>query len=124
MKRIFTVWIVLMLVCVSPLVSAQNSHVDPSYLRVVSTEKSLTIDGALDETDWARRYDYLVFNTKGITGDVEYTPTGGVQVTGTYADTTTTYVKVMHDGLDLYIALDSDDKSVCKFGTSWEGDGL
>jgi len=100
------------------------AHVDPMSIKVVSVENPLVIDGVLDEIDWKRRYDYLVFNAKKVTGDVEYAPTGGVQVTGDYIDTTTTYVKFMHDGLDLYISLDSDDKSVGKFGTSWEGDGL
>jgi len=99
-------------------------HADPAVIKVVSVEKPLTIDGVLDENDWTRRFDYLVFNADTVTGDVEYAPTGGVYITGAYTDTTTTYVKIMHDGLDLYIALDSDDESVCKFGTSWEGDGL
>lgn len=103
---------------------AERAHVDPSYLKVVSVEKPLVIDGVLDETDWQRRYDYLVFNPKGLTGDVEYAPTGKVLVTGSYPDTTTTYVKFMHNGLDLYISLNSDDKYVGKFGSSWEGDGL
>ena len=124
MRKVLTVWIVLMLVCVSQIVWAQNSHVDPSYLKVVSAEKPLTIDGVLDETDWQRRFDCLVFNIEGITGDVEYAPTGDVMVTGAYPDTTTTILKIIHDGLDLYIALDSDDKFVGKFGNSWEGDGL
>ncbi|MCD6204619.1 MAG: hypothetical protein J7L22_03045, partial [Candidatus Marinimicrobia bacterium] len=96
-------------------------HADPAVIKVVSVEKPLTIDGVLDENDWTRRFDYLVFNADTVTGDVEYAPTGGVYITGAYTDTTTTYVKIMHDGLDLYIALDSDDESVCKFGTSWEG---
>ncbi|MCK4715348.1 MAG: hypothetical protein KAT54_00940, partial [Candidatus Marinimicrobia bacterium] len=103
---------------------AEKAHVDPSYIKVVSVEKPLIIDGVLDETDWERRFDYLVFNPDTVTGDVEYAPTAGALVTGTYPDTTTTYVKFMHDGLDLYIALDSDDEYVGKFGNSWEGDGL
>ena len=103
---------------------AKKAHVDPSYIKVVSVEKPLIIDGVLNETDWERRFDYLVFNPDTVTGDVEYAPTAGALVTGTYPDTTTTYVKFMHDGLDLYIALDSDDEYVGKFGDSWEGDGL
>ncbi|MCK4640724.1 MAG: hypothetical protein KAU06_05260, partial [Candidatus Marinimicrobia bacterium] len=100
------------------------AHVDPMSIKVVSVENPLIIDGILDEIDWERRYDYLIFNADNVTGDVEYAPTGGVLVTGDYPDTTTTYVKFMHDGLDLYISLDSDDKYVGKFGSSWEGDGL
>jgi hypothetical protein len=50
--------------------------------------------------------------------------TDGVQVNGTYTDTTTTIVRILHYGLDLYISLQSDDKYVNKWGGSWEGDGL
>ena len=42
----------------------------------------------------------------------------------TYLDTTTTIVKMLHYGTDLYILIDSDDKYVNKWGNSWEGDGL
>jgi len=113
------------IIVINSLVTAAiNSHVDPAYIQVVSSESPLVIDGVLDETDWLRRFDYLVFNADTLTGDVEYAVTGGVLVTGDYPDTTTTMVKFLHHGLDLYISLTSDDKSVGKFGTSWEGDGL
>jgi len=105
------------------VLTAEN-HMDPEYLQIVSTEEPITIDGELTENDWQRRYDYLVFNADFISGDVEYAPTDSVLVTGTYTDTTTTLVKIMHHGLDLYISLTSDDQYVGKFGTSWEGDGL
>lgn len=122
-------WLKVILATISGLgllmpAMAATGHVDPDYIQVVSTEKELTIDGVLDETDWARRFDYLVFNAGYLEGDVEYAPTGHVLVTGNYTDTTTTMVKFMHKGLDLYISLTSDDKSVGKFGTSWEGDGM
>lgn len=103
---------------------ATTGHANPDYIQVVSAENELTIDGVLDENDWARRFDYLVFNAGYLTGDVEYAPSGGVLVTGDYQDTTTTLVKFMHHGLDLYISLTSDDQSVGKFGDSWEGDGM
>jgi hypothetical protein len=128
MKRLVTITMAITMLIALPGFSqiawAEKAHVDPSYIKVVSVEKPLIVDGVLNETDWERRFDYLVFNPKGITGDVEYAPTGDVLVTGDYPDTTTTYVKFMHDGLDLYISLDSDDKYVGKFGNSWEGDGL
>ncbi|NQT97025.1 MAG: T9SS type A sorting domain-containing protein [Candidatus Marinimicrobia bacterium] len=122
-------WIKVIIVSVASLcllvpAMAANGHVNPDYIQVVSTENALIIDGILDETDWARRFDYLVFNAGYLTSDVEYAPSGDVLVTGGYPDTTTTLVKFMHHGLDLYISLTSDDQSVGKFGNSWEGDGL
>jgi len=99
-------------------------HVDPEYLQVVSAEDTITVDGILDETDWQRRFDYLVFSPQRTTGDVEYTVTDTLVVKGPYVDSTTTSVKIMRHGMDLYVALDSDDHSVGKFGNSWEGDGL
>ncbi len=104
-------------------VTAQN-HVDPPYIQVVSTAEPMIVDGILDETDWLKRYDYLVFKAGALPGDVIYTVTDTITVVGPYTDTTTTFVKFLHNGLDLYISLQSDDQSVGKFGTSWEGDGL
>lgn len=103
---------------------AANAHVDPEMLQVVSAESELTIDGKLDETDWQRRFDYLVFDPAFSTGDVQYAVTDCVTVQGPYLDTTRTNVKFLHRGTDLYIALESDDHSVCRFDGSWEGDGL
>ena len=99
-------------------------HVDPPYLQIQSAEHPIVLDGKLDETDWMRRFDYLIFRSNFTPGDVEYGVTGEVQVSGEYEDTTTTIVKILHHGLDLYIALQSDDKYVSKWGASWEGDGL
>jgi len=101
-----------------------QGHVDPPYLQIQSVEHPITVDGKLDETDWQRRFDYLVFRSHFTPGDVEYGATDGTLVKGTYTDTTTTIVRILHDGLDLYISLQSNDKSVCRFGDSWEGDGL
>lgn len=103
---------------------AGNGHVDPAYLQVVSAEDTITVDGVLDETDWERRFDYLVFSPQMSTGDVQFAPTDSVTVKGPYADSSTTSVKFLRHGMDLYISLDSDDQSVGKFGNSWEGDGL
>ncbi|MBN1155393.1 T9SS type A sorting domain-containing protein, partial [candidate division KSB1 bacterium] len=99
-------------------------HVDPEFIQVQSAEHPIVLDGKLDETDWLRRFDHLIFRSNFKPGDVEYGVTGEVQVSGTYEDTTTTIVKVLHYGLDVYIALQSDDQYVSKWGNSWEGDGL
>jgi hypothetical protein len=66
----------------------------------------------------------MIFNAAFSQGDVEYAVTDGILVDGTYPDTTTTIIKFVHDGLDLYISLNSNDKYVNKWGGSWEGDGL
>jgi len=101
-----------------------QTHVDPPYLQIQSAENPITLDGVLDETDWARRYDILVYKANFLGGDVEYAVSGGVLVQPPYTDTTTTIVRILHYGLDLYISLQSDDHSVCRFDGSWEGDGL
>ena len=125
MKRLVTVMsVVFLLVLLASSSTYANSHLDPPYLQIQSTEKAITIDGRLDETDWQRRFDHLVFRSGFQPGDVEYGVTGEVEVQPPYQDTTTTIVKILHDGLDLYISLQSDDHSVCKFNGSWEGDGL
>ncbi len=115
--------ILLMVLLMSFTVFAQN-HSDPAYLQIVSAEKTITIDGVLDETDWLKRYDYLVFGKEALSGDVTYTVTDSAHVKGENSDSTLTFVKIIHDGLDLYISLQSNDQSVGKFGNSWEGDGL
>ncbi|MCJ7552816.1 MAG: T9SS type A sorting domain-containing protein [Ignavibacteriaceae bacterium] len=104
--------------------SFAQMHSDPAYIQVVSAADPMTVDGVLDETDWLKRFDYLVYKAGSLPGDVIYTVTDEVLVHGSYPDTTTTFVKFLHNGLDLYISLQSDDHSVGKFGTSWEGDGL
>lgn len=117
------VFLSLLLVCF--ITTSAQSHIDPEYIQVVSSENPLTIDGELNETDWARRYDFLVFKPNFLGGDVEYGVTDGLLVDGdSYIDTTTTYVKFLHHGLDLYISLQSNDQYVNKWGGSWEGDGL
>lgn len=120
----FTVAFLFILFCGFVTTSAQ-SHIDPEYIQVVSAEKPITIDGELTETDWARRFDFLVFKPDFLGGDVEYGVTDGLLVDGDdYIDTTTTFVRFLHYGLDLYISLQSNDKYVNKWGGSWEGDGL
>ncbi|NOX17471.1 MAG: T9SS type A sorting domain-containing protein [Chlorobi bacterium] len=104
-------------------INAQN-HGDPAYLQIVSAENPVTIDGVLDESDWLKRYDYLVFGQYALAGDVTYTVTDSAHVKGETTDSTLTFVKIIHYGLDLYISLQSNDQSVGKFGNSWEGDGL
>ena len=123
MHHLFKTTMLLVFLSMLSITYAQ-SHSDPAYLQIVSAENPITIDGVLDETDWLKRYDYLVFGKEALPGDVTYTVTDSAHVKGENTDSTLTFVKIIHDGLDLYISLQSNDKSVGKFGNSWEGDGL
>jgi len=55
-----------------------QGHVDPLYLQIQSAANPITIDGKLEETDWQRRFDHLVFRSNFKPGDVEYAVTGEV----------------------------------------------
>jgi hypothetical protein len=71
----------------------------------------------------------LVFGPNPIlTAPNEKSVTSGVLVKldslHSFWDTTWTKVKFIHDGMKLYVGISSNDKSVGKFGGSWEGDGL
>ncbi|MGE5401973.1 MAG: T9SS type A sorting domain-containing protein [Ignavibacteriales bacterium] len=101
-----------------------QGHKDPQLLQITSAEKPVKIDGVLNETDWQRRFDYLVFGKYAKPGDVEYTVTSGVVVDSGYVDSTVCQVKFLHRGLELYISLKSNDKSINRRTTGWEGDGL
>lgn len=127
MKKRFTVLTLaaLFLLLMGTSLLAQG-HVDPAYLMIQSAEHPITVDGVADEIDWQRRFDFLVFKAGYKPGAVEYDVTAHLLVDGhpDYVDTTTTLVKMLHYGTDLYILIDSDDKYVNKWGGSWEGDGL
>ncbi|OYD16782.1 hypothetical protein CH333_02715 [candidate division WOR-3 bacterium JGI_Cruoil_03_44_89] len=116
-------------------------HMDPQSMQVMSRDpaEELTIDGRLDLGDtlhWDRHFFDLGFGPGytpvdagfGVT-NWEYPPSDIVpDANGDgndgYTDTSTAIVKFLHHGTDLYIALQSDDESVCKRFPGWEGDGL
>jgi len=125
MLKLFTVFIaVFSLWIFSGTSIGANGHVDPPLLQIQSSESPVSIDGELNETDWMRRFDHLIYRAGFVPGDVEYDVSGEAYVSGSYTDTSTTIVRFLHYGMDLYISLQSDDQSVGKFGWSWEGDGL
>ncbi len=125
MKHYVTVFFITFLILLAGNICFAEGHVDPPFLQIQSAETPLTLDGKLDETDWQRRFDHLIFKENFIPGDVEYGITQTFLVDGdSYIDTTTTIVRILHYGMDLYISLQSDDKYVNKWGGSWEGDGL
>jgi len=93
----------------------------------------MTLDGKLDESEWATA-NTLIFGPsnapktgteKTVTGSVDVKKNfdvGGVFYQLPYKDTSFTKVKFLAKGNDLYIGIQSPDKSICKF--DWEGDGL
>lgn len=124
-NTVFTLTILFFLsLTLNTNISLAQTHSDPAYIQVVSTADPMVVDGVLNETDWLKRYDYLVYGANALPGDITYTVTGGVLVDPGYTDTTTTFVRFLHDGLKLYISLQSNDKSICRRTIGWEGDGL
>jgi hypothetical protein len=107
---------------------------DPDSLRPKIATGTMTVDGKLDEADWTGAPTLLYgLGAAGKKQAGEFTVTGGIDVKNPFTDnnvqfsvphrdSTLTRVKFLQKGLSLYIGLQSDDKSICKFG--WEGDGL
>jgi hypothetical protein len=96
--------------------------VDPAQLPVYVTTNAITVDGQLNEAAWSVDVPYVMFKKDGVPTGNGNTPTAGVEVKPPYTDASTTKVKFLRSGFNLYIALDSDDKQVCRF--DWEGDGM
>ena len=102
-----------------------TSQYDPASLPVYKANAPITVDGNLNESDWAVDVPHLMFKMNGTPSGMSYTPTNsGLVVKPPYTDQSTCYVKFLRNGTNLYISLNSDDKQVCRFGDSWEGDGL
>ena len=101
-----------------------TSPYDPASITVHGAQGVITIDGILDEPDWAANVPQIMFKIDGVPSGLSSTPTGGEIVKAVYSDSSTTYVKFLYQGTKLYVSLTSDDKQVCKFGDGWEGDGL
>lgn len=100
-----------------------TSQYDPPNIPVYSATSPIIVDGNLNESDWAVQVPYLKFRVNGTPSGMAYMPTNsGLVVKPPYTDTSTCYVKFIHYGTKLYVALQSDDRQVCKF--DWEGDGM
>ena len=112
---------------------------DPASLPVLNALKTITLDGKLDEPEWGFTPTLLFGNgayLQRVMG--EHTATGQVDVKATFdyydqgvfygtfhlpnTDSSLARVKFMRQGLKLYVGLQTDDKSICKF--DWEGDGI
>jgi hypothetical protein len=115
------------------LVYTSTSFDDPPSL-TVKNSGAITLDGKLDEADW-NGAPTLLFglgaHLKKQAG--EFTVTGGVDVKNPFTDAGVQYsvptkdsslakVKFLRKGMNLYLGITSNDKSICKF--DWEGDGL
>ena len=127
--------VVILLISVASFVVGQAipPYDDPAKV-VVKNAGTITVDGKLDEADWTGAPTLLYgLGAAGKKQSGEFTVTGGVDVKNPFIDnsvsfsvphkdSTMTRVKFLQKGLGLYIGIQSDDKSICKFG--WEGDGL
>jgi hypothetical protein len=94
---------------------------------------SITLDGKLTEPEWSTA-NALVFGPsnlpktgtdKSVTGSADVKASFdsyGVTYHLPYKDTSIAKVKFLQKGLNLYIGITSNDKSICKF--DWEGDGM
>lgn len=121
MKVFFTVFLLTILLTTLQLL---GSEADPMQLPVNESSDAIVVDGVLDDADWLRNDPQLMFKIGGEPSGKTSTPTGHVIVKPSYVDTSTCYVKFLYSEMDLYISLNSNDKQVCRFGDSWEGDGL
>ncbi len=98
---------------------------DPLSMDAKITPSTITVDGALTEPVWNdSNLEYLQFGPVAVVPPLGHTVTGEAIVKPAYTDVSYAKMYFLRNGLDLYIALNSDDKSVCRFGDSWEGDGI
>lgn len=125
MRKLFTFSILFVLFYMQGLLNAQ-AVADPQALNVYHSPTPIVVDGALNEAAWSAPVPYLKYKLNSTpSGLYENTPTNdGIVVKGWYRDTSTTLVRFIKYGNKLYISLQSNDKQVCRFGDSWEGDGL
>ncbi len=95
---------------------------DPPTKNAISTSETIILDGQMTESFWDNA-EYI------IVGRGSSTSTGGYYAQWTdpnneYTDQSMATVKFAHNGTDLYIGVESNDKSVCYWAPSWEADGL
>lgn len=113
------------------MISGSVPFDNPDTVHTITAK--VTLDGKLDEPEWANA-STLIFgpsdapksgNEKTVTGGFDIKASfdvGGVTYHIPYKDTSYTKVKFLQYGSDLYIGIQSPDKSICKF--DWEADGI
>ncbi|MFA6469422.1 MAG: T9SS type A sorting domain-containing protein [Bacteroidota bacterium] len=111
-----------------------NIYDDPVNLTVKNTETPVVLDGKLDEADWAAAPSLLFGNgafanklggDKTVTGGADiksFFDVNGVKYRLPNTDSSWARVKFLRKGMDLYLGLESNDKSICRF--DWEGEGV
>ena len=112
---------------------------DPSTVTVKNALSAVTVDGKLDEADWVGAPTLLYGNGAFLqrqTGEKTVTGEADIKAVfdywfnnvnyGTFRmpnrDSSLARVKFLRKGMNLYIGITSNDKSICKF--DWEGDGI
>ncbi len=90
-----------------------------------STTKAITLDGKLDEAEWKNALSIVIApGSKDATGWY-YMQWG--DTLNVYDDPSSTVVKFLHKGTDLYIGYVSNDSSVGNinaYNSGWEADGI
>ncbi len=111
----------------------QTEYDSPDTLMAKISSTAITLDGKLNEADWSTASTLVFGPANAPKTGTEKTVTGGfdlkknfnvngVDYSLPYKDTSFTRVKFLAKGNDLYIGIQSPDKSICRF--DWEGDGL
>jgi hypothetical protein len=112
---------------------------DPASVTVKNALHPVVVDGKLDESDWNGAPTLLFGNGAFLKKQAgEQTVTGEADVKSTFdywyngtnygtfhmpnRDSSVARMKFLRKGMNLYIGITSDDKSICKF--DWEGDGI
>jgi len=104
------------------VVKAQTA--DPINLPVYDNASVITVDGNLNEAAWGFPAKYILLGKSTVASGLANTATNGATVKPAYTDSSQMEVRFLKSGLKLYVSLKSNDKQICRFGDSWEGDGL
>jgi len=99
---------------------------DPKMMPAYASKNVVKVDGILDEPIWQARSPYLVFGPPEFHKDsLARTVTGGADVKPSpNHDVSYTELKFARRGPHMFVGFRSKDKSVSRFGDSWEGDGI
>lgn len=124
LKKQLSFLLLLAFVLITKATMAQ-AVADPQAINVYQSAGNITVDGSLSEGDWFYPMNYIKYKVGGApSGNFENTPSGFAVVKGPYNDSSTAIIKFLKKGMNLYIGITSNDKQVCRFGDSWEGDGI
>jgi hypothetical protein len=99
---------------------------DPKMMPAFASKNVVKVDGILDEPIWQAASPYLVFGPPAFHPDtLARTVTGGADVKPSpNHDVSYTQLKFARRGPHMFVGFRSKDKSVSRFGDSWEGDGI